>query len=67
MSRICSTHGKNTNAYRILVGKKEGKTSLGRPRHSREDDIKLILRETGRGGMDWINLAQDRDRWEGLF
>jgi hypothetical protein len=50
------------NAYRILVGKPEGKRSLGRHRRRWEDHIKWILREIGWGGMDWIDLAQDRDR-----
>jgi hypothetical protein len=49
--------------YRVLVGKPEGKRTLGRPRRRWEDNIKLDLREVGRGGMDWIDLAQDRDRW----
>jgi hypothetical protein len=50
------------NAYRILVGKQEGKTPIGRPRHRWEDNIKMDLRETGWGGMDWIDLAQDCDQ-----
>jgi hypothetical protein len=48
------------NAYRILVGKPEGKRSLGRPRHRWVNNIKMDLREMGQGGMDWIDLAQDR-------
>jgi hypothetical protein len=51
------------NAYRILVGKPEGKRPLGRPRHRWEDDIRIDLREIGWGGIDWIDLAQDRDQW----
>jgi hypothetical protein len=47
----------------ILVGKPDGKRPLGRPRHRWEDNIKIDLRETGCGGMDWIDLAQDRDQW----
>jgi hypothetical protein len=50
------------NAYRILVGKLEGKRPLGRPRH-RWEDIRMDLREIGWGGMDWIDLAHDRDQW----
>jgi hypothetical protein len=48
------------------VGKSEGKRSLGRPRRRWEDNIKLGLRETGWGGMDWIDLARDRDQWRAL-
>jgi hypothetical protein len=51
--------GEKRNAYRILVGKPEGKRPLGRPRHRSEDNIKMDLREIGWGGMDWIDLAQD--------
>jgi hypothetical protein len=54
------------NAYRILVGKPEGKRPLGRPRRKWEDNIKMYLREIGWGGMDWIDLAQDRDQWRAL-
>jgi hypothetical protein len=52
--------GEKRNAYRIFVGKSEGKRPLGRPRW--KDNIKMDLRETGWGGMDWIDLAQDRDQ-----
>jgi hypothetical protein len=54
------------NAYRILVGKPEGKRPLGRPRHRSEDNIKIDLREIGWGGMYWIDLAQDKDQWRAL-
>jgi hypothetical protein len=57
---------ENDNAYRILVGKPEGKRPLGRPRRMWEDNIKMDLREIGWGGMDWINLAQDRDQLRAL-
>ena len=50
-------------AYRVLVGKPEGKRPLGRPRRRWEDNIKIDLHEVECGGMDWIELAQDRDRW----
>jgi hypothetical protein len=48
------------------VGKPEGKRPPGRPRHRWVDNIKMDLRETGWNGMDWINLAQDRDQWRAL-
>jgi hypothetical protein len=54
--------GVKRNAYRILAGKPEGKRSLGRPRHWWVDNIKMDLREAGWGGMDWNDLAQDRDQ-----
>ena len=50
-------------AYSFLVGKPEGKRSLGRPRCRWEDNIKMDLQEVGYGVMDYIELAQDRDRW----
>jgi len=52
-------------AYRVLVGKPEGKRPLGRPGHRWEDNIKMDLQEVG-GGIDWIELAQDRDSWRAL-
>ena len=48
------------------MGKPEGKRPLGRPRHRWEDNIKMDLQEVGCGGMDWIELALDRDRWRAL-
>jgi hypothetical protein len=54
-------HGVKLNAYRILVGKPEGKRSLGRPRCKWEDNIKMDLGEIRWCGIDWIDLAQDRD------
>jgi hypothetical protein len=59
--------GEKRNAYRILVGKPEGKRSLGRPRRRWEDNIKMDLREIGWGDMDWIDLPQDRDQWRALM
>ena len=53
-------------AYRVLVGKPEGKRPLGRPRRKWEDIIKMDLQEVGCSGMDRIELAQDRDRWRAL-
>jgi hypothetical protein len=58
--------GEKRNAYRILVGKPEGKTPLGRPRRRWADDIKMDLREIGWDGMDWIDLAQVRDQRRAL-
>ena len=52
--------------YRVLVGKPEGKRPLGRPRRRWEDNIKMYLQEVGCEGMDWIELAQDRDSWRAL-
>jgi len=55
--------GESRGAYRILVRKLEGKIPLGRPRRRWEDNIKVGLQEMECGGIDWIELAQDRDRW----
>jgi hypothetical protein len=53
--------GERSDAYRLLVGKREGKRPLGRPRHRLVDNIKMDLAQTGWGGVDWIGLAQDTD------
>jgi hypothetical protein len=58
--------GEDRGVYRVLVGKPEGKRPLGRPRRRREDYIKIDLQEGGRGGGDWIKLAQDKERWRAL-
>jgi hypothetical protein len=58
--------GAKRNAYRILVGKPEGKRPLRRPRHRWEDNITMDLREIGWGGMDWVDLARHRDQWRAL-
>ena len=50
--------------YKVLVGKPEKKRPLGRPRHRWKDNIKLDLQEVGCGGMDWIELARDMDKWQ---
>jgi hypothetical protein len=57
--------GEKRGAYRILVGRPEGRRPLGRPRRRWEDNIKIYLQDVG-WGMDWIDLAQDRDRWRPL-
>jgi hypothetical protein len=58
--------GEKWNGYTILVGKPEGKRPVGRPRCRRVDNTKIDLREIGLGGMDWIDLAQDRDHRRAL-
>jgi hypothetical protein len=58
--------GERRGAYRALVGKPEGRRPLGRPRRRWQDNIKMDPRKVGWGGMDWINLPQDRDRWRAL-
>ena len=58
--------GERRGIYRVLVEKPEGKRPLGRTRHRREDNIKMDLQEVGSGGLDWIELAEDRDRWWAL-
>jgi hypothetical protein len=64
--RVFSTNGEKENAYRILLGKPEVKRSLRRPRSRWVDNIKMDLREIEWNGMDWIDLAQDRDQWKAL-
>jgi len=58
--------GDRRGVFRVLVRKPEGKTPLGRPRRSWEDNIKMDLQDVGCGGTDWIELAQNRDRWRAL-
>jgi hypothetical protein len=66
MSRACSRHGELRNAKKTLVGKPEWNRPIGRPRCSRGDNIKMDLKEIVWKVMDWIHLAQDRDRWRFL-
>jgi hypothetical protein len=58
--------GERRLAYRVLVGRTEGRRLLERPRHRWEDNIKMDFRDMGWGSMDWIDLAQDRDSWQAL-
>ena len=58
--------GEERGVYRVLVGKPEGKRPLGRPRRRWVDNIRMGLQEVGCGYVDWIGLAQDRDRWRTL-
>ena len=58
--------GEEREVYRVLVGNLEGKRPLGRPRRRWMDNIRMDLQEVGCGYMDWIELAQDRDRWRTL-
>jgi hypothetical protein len=55
--------GVGRGVYRILVERPEGRRPLGRPRHSWEDNIKMVLKEMGIDGANWIQLTQDRDQW----
>ena len=58
--------GEERGVHRVLVGKPEGQRPLGRPRRRWEDNIKMDLQEVRGGGGDWMELAQDRDRWRAL-
>jgi hypothetical protein len=58
--------GEERDVYRVFVEKPEGKRAMGRPRRRREDNIRMDLQELGCGSMDWIWLAQDKDRWRAL-
>jgi len=65
---VYTSNNKTMSLYtaRVLVGKPEGKRPLGRPRRKWEDNIMMDLQEVGYKGMDWIDVAQDRDRWRAL-
>jgi hypothetical protein len=58
--------GEKRSAYRLLVDKPEGKRPVGRPRRRWVDDIRMDFGEVGWGGVDWIGVAQDRNRWRAL-
>jgi hypothetical protein len=66
MGGACSKNGVKRNAYRLLVRKLEGKIQLGRPRRRWLDNIRMDLGEVGWVDVDWIGLAQDRNRWRAL-
>jgi hypothetical protein len=66
MGGACSTYRGEERHTGVLVGTPEGKRPIGRPRPRWRDNIKMDLQEVGCGGMDWIELAQDRDRWRAL-
>jgi len=66
MGGACSAYGEKRGVYRVLVGKPEGKRPLGRPRRRWDDNNKMDLQEVGCGGMDWIELAEGRDKWQAL-
>jgi len=66
MGVACCVYGEKGGVCSVLAGKPEGKRQLGRPRHRWEDNIKMYLQEVRCGGMDWIDMAQDRDSWRAL-
>ena len=66
MGRACGAYGEGRVVHRVLVGKPEGKRPLGRPRSKWEHNIKMDLQEVGGGCGDWMELAEDRDRWRAL-
>jgi hypothetical protein len=66
MGWACITHEEKRNAYRILVGNPEGNRTLGRLRCKWEDNITMDLRNIGWGGMDWIDVTEDKDHWRSV-
>ena len=66
MGVACSAYGERIGGYRVLMGEPDGKRPLGRLRRRWENNIKIDLKKVGYGGIDWINLAQDRDRWRAI-
>jgi len=67
MGGAYSTNGERRGVNRVLVGKPERKRPLGRPRRRWEDNVKMDIKEVACGGMDWIELAHDRDRWRAVM
>jgi hypothetical protein len=67
MDIACSRNGEKRNAYKILVGKPEGKRSLRKPKRRWVDNIEMDLRDVGWCDIDWIDLAEDKDRWRALL
>jgi len=66
MGWACGAYGLGEGVYRVFLGKPEGRRPVGRPRRRWVDNIRIDLQEVGCGYMDWIGLAQDRDRWRTL-
>jgi len=66
LARHVARMGEETGVYRVLLGKPEGRRPLGRPRRRWVDNIRMDLQEVGCGYVNWIGLAQDRDRWRKL-
>jgi hypothetical protein len=66
MGRACGTNGDKRKTYRLLVRKQEGKRELGGPRRRWVDNIKMDVEEIAWGGVYWVGMAQDRDRWRAL-
>jgi hypothetical protein len=66
VGEACSTYGERSGVYRAFVGKPEGKRPIGRPKHKLEDNIKIHLQKVGYESVEWIDLAQDKDRWRVL-
>ena len=66
MGGSCNAHEGGESVYRVLAGKPGGKRPLGRPRRRWQDNIRMDFREVGCGCVDWMELAQDRDRWRAL-
>jgi hypothetical protein len=67
MGGACSTYGEREDTYMVLVEKPQAKRPLRRPRRRWEDNIKMDLQKVGWRGVDWIDLAQDSDRWRALL
>jgi hypothetical protein len=66
MGEACRANGEKRKAYGLLVGRPEGKRPLGRPRRRWMNNIRMYLGEVSWSDVDWIGLAQDRDRWRAL-